>query len=307
MAHYTNAALIGIMTTQRRPLTVRRGFLVATNSSQKKHVLVVSGEPRILAEIKIELMPFFNISIAATSQLAINAMEMNEVAAVVIYIGDCRERAFSVFNSIFDSVHSKNIPIIFLAEKGNDDDETTAFAMGAVDYSTRRRGTVNALSNRIQLRINASEYERRVLAGDISTDSFDEVAPETVLFGKTILVVEDVELNREIVAAMLSGVEGLTVDLACDGKEAVEKFKENPDLYSLILMDVNMPVMDGMEATKAIRSMDCKNAREVPVIALTATTDEAEIELCLKAGMDDFLEKPMPYDRFLTIAAEHCV
>jgi len=223
---------------------------VATNSSRKKHVLIVSGEPRILAEIKTELMAYFNISIAATSELALNALKMNEVAAVVICIGESREKAFSVFNGIFDSVKSKNIPIIFLAEKGNDDDETTAFAIGAVDYPTRRRGTINALSSRIHLRIHASEYQRRVLAGEITSDSFDDVAPETILIGKTILVVEDIELNREIIAEMLSHIKGLTVNLARDGKEAVEKFKENPDLYSLILMDVQMPVMDGLEATK---------------------------------------------------------
>jgi len=269
-------------------------------------VLIVSGEPRILAEIKIELMAFFNISIAATSELALNAFELNEVAAVVICIGENRDNAFSIFNGIFDYVNSKNIPIIFLAEKGNDDDETIAFAMGAVDYSTRRRGTVNALSNRINLRINASEYERRILAGETAPNSFDKAAPEKILFGKTILVVEDVEINREIIAAMLSDIEGLTVDEAANGKEAVEKFKKNPELYSLILMDVNMPVMDGLESTRIIRSLDCANARDVPIIALTATTNEAEIEQCLKAGMHDYLEKPMPYDKFLVLAAEHC-
>jgi len=279
---------------------------MAANSSQKKHILIVSGEPRILAEIKAELIAFFNISIAATSELAIRALEMNKLAAVVICIGENRERAFSIFHDIFNSVRSRNIPIIFLAEKGNDDDEITAFALGAVDYSTRRRGTVNALGNRIQLRINASEYEKRVLAGEIAPNSFDEGAPEAVLTGKTILVVEDVELNREIVAAMLSLIDGLTVDFACDGKEAVEKFEKNPELYALILMDVHMPVMDGLEATKTIRGLNCKKARDIPVIALTGTTEEEEIEKCLKAGMNDFLEKPMSYDKFLVLAAEHC-
>ena len=280
---------------------------MATGISPKKHVLVVSGEPLILAEIKIELMSFFDISIAATSELALHALEIYEVAAVVICIGESRDKAFSIFNSIFESVKSRNIPIIFLAEKGNDDDETTAFAMGAVDYSTRRRGTINALSNRIQLRINASEHERRVLAGEITKESIKDVAPEALLNGKTVLVVEDIEINREIVAGMLSCIEGLTVDLACDGKEAVAKFAQNPDRYSLILMDVQMPVMDGLEATKAIRSMDCENARDIPVIALTGTTEEAEIELCLNAGMNDYLEKPMPFDKFLVIATEHCI
>jgi len=280
---------------------------VAAGISQKKHILVVSGEPRILAEIKIDLMFFFNVSIAATSELALSALEINDVTAVIICIGESSEKAFSIFNSIFESVNNKNIPIIILAEKGNDNDETTAFAMGAVDYTTRRSGTINALSNRIQLRINASEYERRVLAGEITQDSVEDVAPEAILNGKTILVVEDIEINREIVAGMLSSIEGLTVDLACDGKEAVEKFGQDPELYSLILMDVQMPVMNGLEATKAIRGMDCENARDVPVIALTGTTEEAEIELCLNAGMNDYLEKPMPFDKFLIIAAEHCI
>ena len=280
---------------------------MAAGISQKKHILVVSGEPRILAEIKIDLMFFFNVSIAATSELALSALEINDVTAVIICIGESSEKAFSIFNSIFESVNNKNIPIIILAEKGNDNDETTAFAMGAVDYTTRRSGTINALSNRIQLRINASEYERRVLAGEITQDSVEDVAPEAILNGKTILVVEDIEINREIVAGMLSSIEGLTVDLACDGKEAVEKFGQDPELYSLILMDVQMPVMNGLEATKAIRGMDCENARDVPVIALTGTTEEAEIELCLNAGMNDYLEKPMPFDKFLIIAAEHCI
>jgi len=279
---------------------------VADSSFQKKHILIVSGEPRVLAEIKIELIAFFDISIAATSDMALNAMKMNKVAAVVICIDENREKAFLIFNSIFNSVRSKNIPIIFLAEKGNDADETTAFALGAVDYSTRRRGTTKALCNRIYLRITASEHERRVTAGKILPDSFGSVAPETILNGKTILVVDDVELNREIVAGTLDHIDGLTVDLACDGKEAVEKFKENPDLYSLILMDVHMPVMDGLTATKALRSLSCENARVVPVIALTATTEEAEIEKCLNAGMNDFLEKPMSYDKFLVLATEHC-
>jgi len=270
-------------------------------------LLIVSDEPRVLAEVKLELLTYFEISISATSDSVLNALEMNKVAAVVICIGESSEKAFSVFNGIFDTVKNKNIPIIFLAEKGNDNDETTAFSVGAADYSARRRGTTGALINRINLRIKASENERLILAGEIALDFSGSEIPETVLMGKTILVVEDVELNREIVAGMLSHIENLTVDLACDGKEAVEKFKENPSLYSLILMDVQMPVMNGLEATKIIRSLDCENARDIPVIALTAATEDTEIELCLEAGMNGFLEKPMPYDKLLVLAAKHCL
>jgi len=126
------------------------------------------------------------------------------------------------------------------------------------------------------------------------------------LVNKTILVADDVELNRDIIKTILSVIEGLKVEFASDGKEAVEKFEKDPNLYSFILMDVQMPVMDGLEATRTIRRLSCENAREIPIIAVTASVDEKEIELCLKAGMNDILEKPIIYDKILTVVAEHC-
>jgi len=177
--------------------------------------------------------------------------------------------------------------------------------MGAVDYSARRRNTIKALVKRIILRINASENEKKLLNGGKALLSGKQ-APETVLENKTILIADDVELNRDIIAAMLSKIEGLTMDFAVNGKEAVEKFEKSPNLYSLILMDVQMPVMDGLEATKTIRHLNCKNAREIPIIAATANVEEKEIELCLEAGMNDFIEKPIAYDKMLAAAAEHC-
>jgi len=248
-------------------------------------------------------MDHFDISIAGTSTAALSAMEMYEMSAIVIYICDNREKAFSVFADIFNLAKKKDIPIIFLTGKGNDEDEITAFAMGAVDYSARRRGTTTALVNRIKLRINAAEYKKKLLTGE----TIGGYSPENVLVNKTILFVDDVELNREIIAAMLSDIEGLTVEFAADGKEAVEKFSKNPGLYTLIFMDVHMPVMNGLEATKAIRQLTCENAREIPIIAATADVEEKEIKLCLEAGMNDFIEKPFVFERILAVAAEHCL
>jgi len=242
-------------------------------------------------------MDHFDISIAATSAAALTTMEMYEVSAIVIYIHENREMAFSVFADIFDLAKSKNIPIKFLTEKGNDEDEIAAFEMGAVDYSARRRGTTRALVDRIKLRINASEYEKNVLSKN---------APGAILHNKTILVAEDVEINRDIVAAILSEVDGLTVEFAADGKEVVDKFEKSPNRYTLILMDVQMPVMNGLEATKAIRRLKCENAREIPIIAATADVEEKEIQLCLEAGMNDYIEKPIDYEKILAVAAEHC-
>jgi len=256
--------------------------------------------------MKKDLMGNFDVSLANSSEAALTALDVYHMSAVVINIGigENRDKAFSVFGSIFGPVKSGHIPIIFLAEKGNDEDETKAFAMGAADYSARRQGTVKALISRINLRISASENEIRVINEGIVPGS-SVVNPEEVLIGKTILLAEDIEINREIVAAMLSDIEGLVLDFACDGKEAVEQFEKNPDRYALILMDIQMPGMNGIEATKIIRNLDCENARDVPIIALTADTQEEEIERCLGAGMNDFIAKPLDVERLMGVAAEH--
>jgi len=274
---------------------------------RKRHILIISGDPRSLAVIKMDLMGHFEISIAATSETAKTTLEMNEIAAIVIYIiGESRDMAFTVFTDVFELAKIKNIPIIFLAEKGNDDDETTAFAMGAVDYSTRRHGTVKALISRINLRIHASKHESQFL-GSENPSLPRGSALESFLINKTILIAEDIEINRMIIGEMLSGIEGLVPDFAVNGKEAVEKFSQKPDLYTCIFMDIQRPEMDGLQATRVIRSLDRENSQKIPIIAMTAGTSEEEIKRCLEAGMNDFLEKPVVYEKMLDVAAAHCL
>ena len=272
----------------------------------KKHVLIISGEPQILAEIKMDLMNDFDISIAGTYDTALTALNTYTVAAIIICIGESREEAFSIFSSIFGLAKEKNVPIILLAERGSDADETAAFAMGAVDYSARRRGAVNALIERIRLRISMNPKEAPDLQGD-NEPAQPIIAPEVALAGKTILIAEDVDINREIIGVMFSGIDNLTLDFACDGKEAVAKFESGPERYSLILMDVHMPDTDGLEATRIIRGMRVRNARRIPIIALTAATSESEIRVCLEAGMNSFLEKPVNYDKLLESTARYCL
>ena len=273
----------------------------------KKHVLVISSDPQILAEIKVELISYFNVSMSAASSSALNALDAYLIAAVVICIGENSETAFADFNGIFELAKSNHIPIMFIAEKGNDDDETKAFAVGAVDYSARRRGTTEALVSRIRLRINASEHERLIMAGESLTPTPDEIHVEETLAGKTILVVDDVSLNREMIKMMLESIEGLNVEEAADGKEAFEMFEKEPDKYSLIFMDVQMPVMDGLESTRAIRALNNEHSKNVAIIALTAATLESEIKQCLESGMNDFLAKPMSFDDLIVMVTEHCV
>ena len=118
------------------------------------------------------------------------------------------------------------------------------------------------------------------------------------LQGKHILLAEDLEINREIVIGLLEET-GLTFDCAENGVEAVRLFEEDPTKYDLVFMDVQMPVMDGLDATRRIRAFDHPNAQKVPIIAMTANVFRDDIEKCLAAGMDAHVGKPLSIDDVL--------
>jgi len=107
-----------------------------------------------------------------------------------------------------------------------------------------------------------------------------------------VLVVDDIEINREIMAAMLEHT-GITIEFAFDGLEAVYKFSADPEKYKLILMDVQMPKMDGYDATRNIRALPCMEAESVPIVAMTANVFKEDIERCMTAGMNAHIGKPI--------------
>ncbi|MCL2801204.1 MAG: ATP-binding protein [Treponema sp.] len=172
----------------------------------------------------------------------------------------------------------------------------------------------------------------KVLRSNKSADSkenlnnTDEIDNENALTagefgGKKLLVAEDVEINREILIALLEDT-GLEIDCAENGKEAAEMVESNPGKYDIVFMDIQMPVMNGHEATRRIRAFEACNNRnlhsnesgtsfaysetrsynrnlhkQIPIIALTANVFKSDIEDCLSAGMDDHLGKPLDIDR----------
>ncbi|MCM1023150.1 MAG: ATP-binding protein [Prevotella sp.] len=110
---------------------------------------------------------------------------------------------------------------------------------------------------------------------------------------KRILVAEDDELNSEI-ACTLIGAEGIITETAFDGKEAAEKFEASPEgYYDAILMDIRMPVMDGIEATKRIRGSDRPDAARIPIIAMTANAFDDDMKKSVECGMNGHLTKPI--------------
>jgi CheY-like chemotaxis protein len=121
---------------------------------------------------------------------------------------------------------------------------------------------------------------------------------ENIFAGRRLLLAEDVEINREIVIALLEST-GAKIDCAENGLRAVEMFSANPGGYDMILMDVQMPEMDGMEATRRIRAMEEPQAKRIPIIAMTANVFKEDVEKCLAAGMNAHVGKPLDLDEVL--------
>jgi len=113
-----------------------------------------------------------------------------------------------------------------------------------------------------------------------------------------MLLAEDDELNRKMMTAIFSKF-GLTPDIAKNGLEVLERLNDN--VYDLILMDMSMPVMDGIQATVKIREMEKQTGSHIIIIAVTANASRDDIDRCYQAGMDDFITKPIKIDEMLQI------
>ncbi|MDR3277588.1 MAG: response regulator [Oscillospiraceae bacterium] len=126
----------------------------------------------------------------------------------------------------------------------------------------------------------------------------DALGHDVSFAGRRLLLAEDVEINREIVLALLEPT-GLKIDCAENGSAALRAFAESPELYDMIFMDMQMPDMDGLEATRRIRALDYPAAKTIPIIAMTANVFREDIENCIAAGMDDHMGKPIDFDEVL--------
>ncbi len=179
-------------------------------------------------------------------------------------------------------------PVIILTAYDYSDIEQEAKAAGVTTFCTKplfMSDLKNALS-------------RAISGHDIDDSKHDDLS-STDFSGKRVLLVEDIEVNREIAKAILTEI-GLDVDDADDGTVAVQKVKSSPpNHYDIILMDVQMPTMNGYEATKAIRTLNRHDAKTVPIVAMTANAFEEDKDNAIKAGMNDHLAKPLDIPKLL--------
>jgi len=143
-------------------------------------------------------------------------------------------------------------------------------------------------------------------AGISENASLESDEKRDILKGKSILIAEDIDINREILMMLLEGT-GLEIDQATNGQEGYDRLIANPDAYDIILMDIQMPVLDGLETTRRIRALPNRPQRKgrIPIIALTANIFKDDIENCLAAGMDGHLGKPFDMDKVMEVLQKY--
>ena len=124
--------------------------------------------------------------------------------------------------------------------------------------------------------------------------------------GKRLLIAEDVEINREIVISLLEDT-GLIIDEAENGREAFLKVRADPGRYDLVFMDIQMPKMDGLEATRKIRSLPDERAKTLPIIAMTANVFKEDVEKCRAAGTNGHIGKPLALDEVLAVMKDYLI
>ena len=183
-------------------------------------------------------------------------------------------------------------------------DDTPIIILTAYDWSDieveARAAGVNAFCAKP---LFMSDIRETLMAaiGQKQAEAEDNILPaaDSDFRGRRILLVEDNELNSEIAVALLSEY-GFRVDTAEDGAEAVEKVKNStPGDYDLVLMDIQMPVMNGYEAAKQIRALDDPALAEITILAMTANAFDEDRKKALECGMDGFLSKPIVIEELI--------
>lgn len=219
------------------------------------------------------------------------AHEAKEDYFAVILNGESEEEAIQTTRIIREKV-GQEVPAILLASYDWSEIELDARAAG-VDAFISKPLFPSRLTRAMKELVRGEHQET------ISNPL--KVIQEQDYSDKRVLLVEDNEINREIALTFLE-MTGMQVEEAVDGKEAVNKFIDSPPrYYDLIFMDIQMPIMNGYEATAAIRSLDRRDAKRVPIIAMTANAFVEDVQAAKNAGMNEHMAKPLDIEQLRNI------
>ena len=266
-----------------------RGLLAADVNISNVRIMVVDDDKNVLNYFE-EISHEFNVK-CDTAQSGKEALELLEKNGFYhIYFIDWRmpEMDGIQLTAKLKELHQSVKSVVIMI---------TAAEWMAVEKEAREAGVEKFLSKPL-FPSHVADVINEALGVDRKRVEECKECINGIFAGRNILLAEDIEINREIVTALLEPTQ-IHMDWAENGKEAVQMFSENPDKYDMILMDVQMPEMDGYEATRRIRALDVAQSESVPIIAMTANVFQEDIGRCIEAGMDDHLGKPLDFNEVM--------
>ncbi len=242
---------------------------------------------------------FCKIFKAQTIEKAFSILQSKEGINAIIVDNKMPEMNGFEFNALIKSDKKfNNIPVILLTSLVQKGDAQLASEKGFAGYLTkpvRKKELTECLQMVIKSKGKSVKENDKLLITRhvVNEKNFNNKVK--------ILVVEDNEVNQKLIVKLLNKF-GYSCDIAVNGADAVKSYKAK--WYDLILMDCQMPVMDGYKATKEIRKIE-NNIKHTPIVALTAHALEGDLEKCLDAGMDDYLSKPVNARKLASILTGH--
>jgi len=274
-------------TFQSEPAEKKKEFMPDWSNAR---ILVVDDDPIILEFFK-EIVEFYNAfcDTAVSGEDALRLMELN---------GE-----YDVCFIDYKMPGINGLELIQAMKEKNGEKTYIALITGAERSEIERKALEIGVNKILHKPIFPSNIVDEVNAFiGIEEPEIEEIIedPVSCFNGYRILLAEDIEINREIVLALLKPTE-LMIDCAENGVEAVRMFRNAPKLYDMIFMDVQMPEMDGYEATRRIRALGIPEADNIPIIAMTANVYREDVEKCLEVGMDHHIGKPLSFDEIIKI------
>ncbi len=261
------------------------------------HILVVDDEEDICIDVR-ELMEDTGVEVSyalggkEAIEMVTKAHDADEDYNVVLLDWKMPEMdGVETAKHIREKV-GREVPIMVLTSYSFDEIEDDAKVAG-IDYFLPKPFFVSNFRNAITQLCDEGKKEEKPV--DLNEHS---------MAGLKVLAAEDNEINAEILLELLD-IEDVTCDVASDGKQVLEKFENSqPGQYDFIFMDVQMPVMNGYEATRAIRACKHPDAKKIPIIAMTANAFDDDVKTAIDSGMNAHLAKPIDMSKLKKIVSE---
>jgi len=227
-------------------------------------------------------------------------------ARVVSDDGETRVLEFKIQDSGI-GIDSDFLSKVFDAFSQEDDSATSRYGGSGLgmavtkDIVERMQGSISVESEKGNGALFTVTIPLKIAEHEVQAEAYESLS----LAGKRILIVEDIDMNAEIVEDLLD-LEDIVTERAENGLIAVNMVSASPEhYYDAILMDLRMPVMDGLEATRTIRALERPDAKTVPIIALTANAFEEDVKKSLAAGMNAHLAKPTDADLLYAVLKKY--